>query len=235
MKTINLLPKEVKVKDIKGIIFNIVMILFVVVIILLVGYLVFLYDVNNNLLPKFEGYSGVNKQMDAYINELETYERFKNRVEEKYDLVNSLQENEIIWSEIFYELGDKMPKDAYIEYIDGDSKQLYEYIRKSDEEKKDDTKNKVYFVVSGHATSYSDVTKLKIEIESFPHTGLVIINNIAQETLTDSNIEAVFFQITAYYDMSPYAPEIAETAETQAEETGGENVLDSEIDLMEQQ
>lgn len=235
MKTINLLPKEVKVKDVKGIIFNILLILFIAVTVLLVGYLLFLFNVNSNLVPKFEEYSAVNNQMDTYINELETYERFKNRVEEKYNLVNTLQENEVIWSEILYELGEIMPKDAYIEYIDGDSKQLYEYIRKSDEEKKDDTEDKIFFIVSGHAASYSDVTRLKIEIEGFPHAGSVIINNIAKENLTDSNIEAVFFQITAYYDMSPYKPEITEPSETQAEETGEGNVLDSEIDIMEQQ
>lgn len=233
MKTINLLPKEVKVKDVRGIIFNIVLILFIAITVLLAAFLVFLYDVNSNLTPRLEEYGRVNSQMSKYVAELETYEEFKDRVKEKSELVNKLQENEIIWSETLYDFGEKMPAGAYVNYIDGNSRELYEFIEKSNEEKKEDTEKKVFLFVGGYANDYNDITKLKIEIESIPHTGEVLINNITKDQVTESNIEVVSFAITAFYDMGPYMEEVEDTSEVQMEETGGEDVLQSEMDLME--
>ncbi len=235
MKTINLLPKEVKVRDIRSIILNIVLVLFVAAVILLVALLVFLYDVNSNIVPKSEEYSRVNSQMNNYIAKLETYEKFKDNVKVKSELVDTLQKDEILWSEILYDFGEKIPEGAYINYIDCDSKQLYEFINKSPEEKKADNKKKIFFLIGGYANDYNDITKLKIEIESIPHTGEVLINNIAKDQITESNIEVVSFTISVYYDMGPYMEETENVSEVQTEETGEEDVLESEVNQMEQQ
>ena len=232
MKTINLLPKEVKVKDIKGVIFNILIILFVVAAVLLGALSIFLINANSNLAPKLDNYSRVNREVSSYITKLETYEEFKNKVGVKSELVDSLQENEIAWSEILYDLGLRIPDNVFINFIDGNSSALYEYIDMKKDEQEEVIKV-LFFTIGGYAVDYNDITRLLIEIKDIPYTGDVILNNMAKDQITESNIDVIFFTISAYYDIEPYKKAAEEEAETQ-EGDGGEDVLESEINMMEQ-
>lgn len=231
MRTINLLPKEVKVKDVKGIIFNIVIILFIVTAVIMGALSIFLINANSTLAPKLDDYSRVNREINSYITKLETYEEFKNRVGVKSELVGSLQENEISWSEILYDLGLKIPDNIFINFIDGNSSALYDYIDMKKDEQEDVLKV-LFFTIGGYATSHSDITRLLIEIEDIPYTGDVIIDTIAEDQITDADIDVIFFTISAYYDIEPYKKGAEEEAAVQEGE-GGEDILESEINMME--
>jgi hypothetical protein len=232
MKTINLLPKEVKVKDVKGIVFNIVIVLFIVAAVILGALSVFLINANSNLAPKLDNYSRVNREISSYINKLETYEEFKNKVGVKSELVNSLKEYEISWSEILYDLGLRIPDNVFINFIDGNSSALYNFIEMKEDEQEE--VNKVlFFTIGGYAVDYSDITRLLIEIKDIPYTGDVILDNIAKDQITESNIDVIFFTISAYYDIEPYKKGAGEEVETQ-ESDSGEDLLESEINMMEE-
>ena len=188
MKTINLLPKEVKVKDVKGIIFNITIILFIAIAILLGAFSVFLFNANSYLMPKLDVYNRTNIQISDYITKLEMYEDFRDKVVVKSKLVDTLQENEVLWSDILYDFGLRMPDNIFVNFIDGDSRALYEYINMNEEEQKE-VKKILFFSIGGYAVDYDDITRLVIEIKDIPHTGEVIIDNIAKDQITESNID----------------------------------------------
>jgi len=234
MKTINLLPKEVKVKDTKGIIFNVVLILLAVVAVIMIAFSIILYDVNNYIVPRLDDYRKVNMQIGNYIAKLETYERFRDKVNNKSELVNSLKENEIFWSDILNDLGEKIPDNVYINYIDGNSKSLYEFIEKSPEEKEKDIKKVIIFSIGGYAVDYNDVAKFAIGIKDIPNTGEVIINNISRDQITESGIDVVSFNISTFYNLEPYLQESGDGGTVQLEESGEENLLDTEIEMIEQ-
>jgi|GEM_PF-1149974 len=232
MKTINLLPKEIKVKDVKGVIFNIVIIIFIATAVLMGAFLVLLLNANSYLEPKLDDYNRTNIQISNYITKLEKYEEFKDKVRVKSKLVDSLSENEIFWSEVLYDYGLRVPDNVFINFIGGNSRALYEYIELKQEEQKD-IKKVLFFSVGGYAVDYNDITRLVIEIKNIPHTSEVTIDNIAKDQITESNIDVIFFTISAYYDIEPYQKSAVEEVPAQ-EGDGGEDVLESEINTLEQ-
>jgi len=233
MKTINLLPKEIKVRDIKGIILQAILILMAVVVVIIAAFSIILYDVNNYIVPRLDDYRKVNMQIGSYITNLEAYEKFRVKVNKKSELVNSLQENVIIWSDILYDIGEKIPDNAYINYIGGDSKNLYKFIDKSPEEKEKDVKKVTFFTIEGYAVGYNDVSKFAIGIEDIPNMGEVLINNIARDQIAESGTEAVFFNISTFYNLEPYLQGIENGDTVQTEENEDESLLDTEIEKME--
>src|SRR3989304_6560774 len=133
MKTINLLPKEEKVKDVKGIIFNVGLVLFTIIMAVLVILSVFLFDTNNYLTPKLNDYKMVNMQIYNYIIKLQAYDEFREKVKTKAEIIDSLQKEEILWSEVLYDFGERIPKNAYVNYIEGSSGPFYEFISETKE------------------------------------------------------------------------------------------------------
>ena len=93
MKTINLLPKEVRVKDIRSVILNAASMLLIIVIIILVAISVFMFDINKNLVPKLDDYENINRNINNYITQLEEYEKLKNKVNAKSGLINLLKKD----------------------------------------------------------------------------------------------------------------------------------------------
>ncbi len=233
MKTINLLPKEIKVRDIKGIILQAILILMAVVVVIIAAFSIILYDVNNYIVPRLDDYRKVNMQIGSYITNLEAYEKFRVKVNKKSELVNSLQENVIIWSDILNDIGEKIPDNTYINYIEGDSKNLYEFIDKSPEEKGKDVKKVTFFNIEGYAVGYNDVSKFAIGIEDIPNMGEVLINNISRDQIAESGTEAVFFNISTFYNLEPYLQGIENGDTVQTEENEDESLLDTEIEKME--
>ena len=228
MKTINLLPKEVRVKDIRSIILNAISILLIIVIIILVVISVFLFDINKYLVPELSDYENINMKINNYITKLEAYEQFKNKVNAKSGLINLLQKDEILWSEILYDFGEKIPDNAYIINIDGDSGLFYEFIAKSPEEKQE-TKKILCFSINGYAVKPIDIIKLMIEIRNIPNIGEAWVDNISKSRIAGLNIDASSFTISAYYDIEPYLEEAVPV-----EEAGEEELLDTELESMSQ-
>ena len=226
MKTINLLPKEVRVKDVRNILLNAISILLIIVIIILAAISVFLFDINKYIVPELSAYENINMKINNYITKLEAYEQFKNKVNTKSELINLLQKDEILWSEILYDFGEKIPDNAYINFIGGSSGLLYEFIAKSLEEKQE-TDKILCFSINGYAVNYIDIIKLQIEIKDTPNIGEVLIDNISKSQV--AGIDASSFTISAYYDIEPYLEEAAT-----AEEAGEEELLDTELESMSQ-
>src|SRR3989304_1004649 len=185
MKTINLLPKEEKIKDVKGIIFNVMLVLCMIILAVLVIFSVFLFDINNYLTPKLDDYKMVNMQIHNYITKLQVYNEFKEKVKTKAGIIGSLQKEEILWSEVLYDFGERLPKNAYVNYIEGSSGSLYEFISKTQEENKDDVKNILFFTAGGYAANYTDITKLFVEIRNMSGIAEVWINNISKNYVTE--------------------------------------------------
>jgi hypothetical protein len=232
MKTINLLPKEIKVRDVRGVVLNVILILMVVLAVIMGVFSFIIFDVEKDIGPRLEEYRKVNMQVDGYISKLETYEEFEKKVIEKSELVNSLQGDEIFWSDVLNTLGEKIPKNVYINYVDGDSTELYEFIEKGLEDEEEIKKIK-FFSVGGCAANYNDISRFAIDIRDIPNVGEVFINSISKDTVTESNIEVVSFNITAYYDLQPYLEKMKSAETVQVEEGGEEDTLDMEIEMME--
>lgn len=230
MKTINLLPKEVRVKDIRSILLNAISILSIIVIIILVFISVFLFAINRYLVPRLNDYENINMKINNYITKLEAYEQFKNKVNAKSEFINLLQKDEILWSDILYDFGEKIPDNAYIDSINGDSGTFYGFIAKSPEEKQE-TGKILCFSINGYAVNYIDIIKLQIEIKDIPNIGEVLIDNISKSQV--AGIDASSFTISAYYDIGPYLEAAAEEA-APAEEAGEEELLDTELESMSQ-
>ena len=224
MKTINLLPKEVRVKDIRSILLNAISILLIIVIIILAVISVFLFDINKYLVPELSDYENINMKINNYITKLESYEQFKNKVNAKSEFINLLQKDEILWSDILYDFGEKIPDNAYIDSIVGESVPFYGFLAKSPKEKQE-TGKILCFSINGYAVNYIDIIKLQLEIKDIPNIGEVWIDNISKSQV--AGIDASSFTISAYYDIEPYLKEVAA-----AEEAGEEELLDTELESM---
>ncbi len=233
MKTINLLPKEEKVRDVKGIILNAILIILIILLIISGGFSLILFNVNNYLTPRLDNYNRINMQINNYINKLEAYNQFKQKVEEKTELVEYLQGYEILWSDILFDFGGRIPENAYVNYIDGDSEEFYKFISEAKNKEPEEIKKILFFTVVGYALDYTDVTKLLVQIRNMKNVGEVWINNISKNYVTESNIEVLSFNISAYYDLEPYLENLKTSEKTQAE-PAEEDSLDQELQMLNQ-
>ena len=234
MKTINLLPKEEKVKDIKSILLNMVLIILILILIAGGGFSFILFNLNNYLEPKLDNYKRVNMQINNYINKLKAYSEFKGKVEEKAQLVDYLLEEEIIWSDILYDFAKRVPRNAYVNYIEGNSENFYKFISEAEEKKPEEIEKVLFFTIGGYALDYTDVTKLLVQIRNMENIGEVWINNVSKNYITESNIEVLSFTISAYLDIEPYLESLKGKKETQTQTEEDEGVLDEELQLLNQ-
>jgi len=227
MKTINLLPKEEKVRDVKGIVLSAVLVLFTIIMIVLVIFSVFLFDISNYLTPKLNDYKMVNMQLYNYVIKLNAYNEFKEKVKTKAEILGSLQKEELLWSEVLYDFGERIPKNAYVNYIEGNSGTFYDLISETGGEDQGDVNKILFFTVGGYAADYMDITKLFVEIRNMPGIGEVWINTISKNYIAEPGIEVLSYNISAYLDISPYLEnlKVEETTEIPDEETGGEEDL----------
>lgn len=232
MKTINLLPKEEKIRDTKSILLNMLIVLLIVILIILAGFSVLLINVSKYLEPQLDDYVRANMQISNYINKLEAYSGFKEEVKENRKLADYLLKEEVVWSDVLYNFSRNMPGNAYITYIEGDSEDYYKLIYESENIKPDEVGKIKIFTIGGYALEYTDVTKLIVHIGNMDNISEVIINNISKNYITESSIEVLSYNISAYFDIEPFLAEIRKGAET--EETGEEDILEQELGMIEQ-
>jgi len=229
--TINLLPKEEKVRDLRSIMIGAALVI-LIILLLVVAVLSFIfYRVNSNLIPQLENYQRVNMLMANYINKLESYSEFKERVNEKAEVIAYLTDKEIIWSDILYDFGEKMPENLYIDYLEGNSEGFYKFISSAKEEETTGGQKVSFFNISGVACDYKDITKLLIQIKNMENVGEVWINSISRGYITDSNLEVLSFSISVYMDMGPIIEELG-LGKTQTEQVDEQGVLEEELETM---
>ncbi|MBU4482862.1 MAG: PilN domain-containing protein, partial [Actinobacteria bacterium] len=210
------------------IILNVILILLIIVFIILIAGSVFLFDINRYLEPRLSDYENINMKINNYITKLEAYEQFKNKVNAKSGLINLLQKDEISWSEILYDFGEKIPDNVYIDSIVGDSVPFYGFLAKSPQEKQE-TGKILCFSINGYAVKPIDIIKLMIEIGDIPNIGEVWVDNISKSQV--AGFDASSFTISAFYDLEPYLEKAAPAKKEVPEE---EDLLDTELESMSQ-
>lgn len=232
MKTINLLPKEEKVRDVRGIVLSATLVLFTIILIILVIFSIFLFDTGNYLTPKLDEYEMVNMQLFNYVTKLNAYNEFKEKVITKAEIIGSLQKGELLWSEVLNNFAERIPKNVYVNYIEGSSGPFYELISTTGGEDQSGVNKILFFTINGYAADNTDITKLFVEIRNMSGIGEVWINNISKNYIVEPGIEVLSFNISAYLDISPYLEDLGsgETTQTPAEGAGGdEDILEMEM------
>lgn len=234
MKTINLLPKEAKKSDVKGLFLNILFILFVIVFIAVLMLSVFLVDMNKILSTRISDYEMVNMRIQDDITDLRVFEDFVGKVDLKQELVAELERFEQSWHIVLMELSRDMPDDVYITYIEGNTRNFYEYLTEDEEGKEKDplTDKIAFFTIEGYARDYNDVLRLAINIEDVSGSGKVWLNTISRDTAGKDDVDAYSFNITSYWDLEPYADMISSGSRSRQEDTENtdESILDMELD-----
>ncbi|MEA2015622.1 MAG: hypothetical protein U9O59_02755 [Actinomycetota bacterium] len=231
MRTINLLPKEEKVRDVKSIILNVVLVIMVVLMVVVGILTVVVYNINSELTPELEDHERVNLQLNNYVRKLDIYNDFKDKVKEKEKTVEYLQEVEITWSDALIDFGKKIPENMYITLIEVDGEEFYKFISQAREEGLGEEIEKVkYLTIDGYALGYTDITKMLVQINNMENTTEATINSIYKDYITDSNIEVLAFTISAYFDVGPYIEELG--LEEGRTAPAKEEVLEEEIQAM---
>lgn len=231
MKTINLLPKEEKIKDVKSIMLSVVLVILVIILIAAGGFSFVLYNVSSILTPELENYERVNMQLNNYINKLEVYNKFREKVEKKGEVVEYLKKEELLWSDLLYDFSSKIPENSYIRYIEGNER-FYYFIEELEKGEAQDIGKILFFTISGSALDYTDITRLMVQIRNMEKIGDVILNNVSKDYVTENNIEVLSFNISAYLDTGPYIEKYGVKKKTGTEED--EDSIDRELEMLEE-
>jgi len=227
MKTINLLPKEEKVRDIKSIMLGAAIVIMAILLAVVSVFSIIVYNINSGLTPELEDHERANMQINNYIRKLEVYNDFKEKVKEKGKAVEYLQELEISWSDVLADFSKDMPEGIYLTLMEVDSEEFYKFISKAREDGLgEEIKDINYLIISGYALNYTDITKLLVKIDNMEYTFDAVINSIHKDYITDSNIEVLSFTISANIDIEPYIEKFdlkkGKEAPSQEEELGEE-------------
>ncbi|MFA5014265.1 MAG: hypothetical protein WC549_01810, partial [Actinomycetota bacterium] len=166
-------------------------------------------------------------QLYNYVIKLNAYNEFKEKVKTKAETIGSLQKEELLWSEVLNDFGERIPKNAYVNYIEGSSGPFYNFISETGGEDQGNVNKILFFTVGGYAADYTDITKLFVEIRNMPGIGEVWINSISKNYIAEPGIEVLSFNISAYLDVNPYLEDlgVGEITETPTEGAGGEEDL----------
>ncbi|MDZ7838183.1 MAG: hypothetical protein U5N58_09635 [Actinomycetota bacterium] len=62
-------------------------------------------DLNSNLAQ----YQDTGRKLEEYVGKLEIYEQFEIKVQKKAQLVDSIEDKDVLWSDIIYNLGEAVP------------------------------------------------------------------------------------------------------------------------------
>jgi hypothetical protein len=227
MKTINLLPKEEKVRDIKSIMLGAAIVIMAILLAVVSVFSIIVYNINSGLTPELEDHERANMQINNYIRKLEVYNDFKEKVKEKGKAVEYLQELEISWSDVLADFSKNMPEGIYLTLMEVDSEEFYKFISKAREDGLgEEIKDIKYLIITGYALNYTDITKLLVKIDNMEYTFDAVINSIHKDYITDSNIEVLSFTISANIDIEPYIEKFdlkkGKEAPSQEEELGEE-------------
>lgn len=231
MNTINLLPKEEKITDVKSIILNIVLVIVIIILIVMIAFAAILFKVNDYLTPQLYNYQRANIQVNNYITRLETYEQFKEKVDKSKKVIDYLQEEKVLWSDVLYDFGQEMPKNTYITYIDGDARQYYNLVYGDENIDPDKVEKVKFFDITGYALEHTDISKLVVHILNMDNVGDVLINNISKGYVTDSNIEVLSFNISVYMDVEEFLEELREKQKQKQTEEIEKEELEQELGM----
>ncbi len=207
MKYIDLLPKKEKITNRKTIALNVVIVFLIIIFALCILAVFFLNDINGNLSARLEKYEAANMELQGKINKLEIFEEFKNKVKDKKEIVDELNDGLILWSDIIYALGESMPEDTYIEGFDGNISSLQDYLDSVEGGEEVETDKITSFSIRGFAKEYKEMSNLIINIKSFPLIGDAWVENINKTTVSE-NVDAISFTINSFWELQPFIEDI---------------------------
>ncbi|HAJ95004.1 MAG TPA: hypothetical protein DCP02_02110 [Actinobacteria bacterium] len=227
-RTINLLPKEEKKRDVKSAVFNVLMIVVIILFIAVMLLSIFIFDIDKALSLRLGEYENVNIKTRDQVNKLKVYNDFSNEVEKKQDIIDIVKKDEIIWSKILYDIGKFMPEGAYIKTFTAQGTELYTFLDEYKMGEEEDDKQVISFSINGDALKYTEVLKLVIELKKIEHIEQVWIQNIININSPEMNADIINFTINTFWGTEYFIEKI-----DQGNDSPDESVLDMELEELE--
>ncbi|MGM0365595.1 MAG: PilN domain-containing protein [Actinomycetota bacterium] len=197
MKYIDLLPRKEREFNKRTVALNIVIVLLVIFLGLMAASVILINDMNSNLVSSLEKHQEVGDRLKDYVDRLEVYRNFEQKVESKEDLIALLADRAILWSDMLFSLGETMPEDTYLINYEGSFNDLQDYIEDYSPETRDRRVNS--FTIRGHAKQYLDVSKLLINLRKIPYVGDAWVRNMSSSQITES-LTGISFYVEAFWD-----------------------------------
>jgi len=112
-------------------------------------------------------------------------------------LVDSIEDKDILWSDIIYNLGEAVPPKASLTNFEGNMADLEKFVEDYSEEI---SKQKVTcFTIGGYANDYTDVSRLIIGLKKIPYIGDAWVESISQVQVTEG-VSGLNFTIATFWD-----------------------------------
>jgi Tfp pilus assembly protein PilN len=119
MTQVNLLPSELRAREATRRLTSVVVIVGVLVL-GLVGLFYFFQVMNlSRARDDLAAQEGVNRQLQAQVNDLQRFQELQNQLEAKQALVESVSVSEVSWSSVLVDISQVIPSDAYLTSLTG--------------------------------------------------------------------------------------------------------------------
>ena len=119
MTQVNLLPPELRAREATRRLTSVVVIVGVIVL-GLVGLFYFFQVMNlSRAQDDLAAQEGVNRQLQAQVNDLQRFQELQNQLEAKQELVNSVFVGEVSWSTVLVDISQVIPSEAYLTSLTG--------------------------------------------------------------------------------------------------------------------
>jgi Tfp pilus assembly protein PilN len=119
MTQVNLLPSELRAREATRRLTSVVVIVGVLVL-GLVGLFYFFQVMNlSRARDDLAAQEGVNRQLQAQVNDLQRFQELQNQLEAKQALVDSVSVGEVSWSTVLVDISQVIPSDAYLTGLTG--------------------------------------------------------------------------------------------------------------------
>src|SRR5512132_4645719 len=119
MTRVNLLPSELRAREATRRLTSVVVIVGVLVL-GLVGLFYFFQVMNlSRARDALAAQEGVNRQLQAQLNDLQRFQELQNQLEAKQALVDSVLVGEVSWAGVLVDISQVIPSDAYLTSLTG--------------------------------------------------------------------------------------------------------------------
>jgi Tfp pilus assembly protein PilN len=114
MTQVNLLPPELRAREVTRRLTSLVVIVGVIVL-GLIGLFYFFQVMNlSRARDDLAAQEGVNRQLQAQVNDLQRFQALQDQLEAKQELVSSVFVDEVSWSTVLVDISQVIPSEAYL-------------------------------------------------------------------------------------------------------------------------
>jgi Tfp pilus assembly protein PilN len=119
MTQVNLLPPELRAREVTRRLTSLVVIVGVIVL-GLIGLFYFFQVMNlSRARDDLAAQEGVNSQLQAQVNDLQRFQELQSQLDAKQELVNSVFVDEVSWSTVLVNVSHVIPSEAYLTNLTG--------------------------------------------------------------------------------------------------------------------